>query len=77
MLLYTFKMERTSGILRLDQQIKLGMNMINNLRFMAVDGLEYLIVADQVSISSLQQANARTIESASILGTLLIWSVSN
>ena len=36
-------------MLRLDQQIKLGLSMINNLRFMAVDGLEYLIIADQVT----------------------------
>lgn len=46
--IYTFNESRTEKALRLDLQIKLGTDMINNLRFMAVDSLEYLVVADQV-----------------------------
>jgi len=47
-LLYTFQEARAEEALRLDQQIKLGVDMINNLRFLQVDSLEYLVVADQV-----------------------------
>ncbi len=56
-LLYTFLAQRTPEMLRLDQQIKLGMRMINQLRFMTVDSLEYLVVADEVPTASRQRQN--------------------
>jgi hypothetical protein len=46
--IYTLNESRTGKVLRLDLQIKLGQDMINNLRFLMVDSLEYLVASDQV-----------------------------
>jgi len=57
--IYTFNESRTEKALRLDLQIKLGRDMINNVRFMAVDSLEYLVVADQVQFQEILYFGSR------------------
>lgn len=69
--IYTLNESRTGKVLRLDLQIKLGQDMINNLRFLMVDSLEYLVASDQ-SGRIWMFSNPNTSENT--LGDALPWS---